>query len=242
MTNRISTLSPRRKARLAGFCYLITIGVGVFDHLVVGGRLIVPGDAAATAHHILASAPLYRLAFALDLIPVYAVVTVLFYELFKPVNRSLSLLAALSSLLGGAVGSITGVFQLAPLLVLGGAPYLHAFSAEQLQVGALVFLNLHKISFTISLVFFGFYCFLLGWLIMGSTFMPRTVGVLMAVGGLAYMTYSFADVVSPPIAANVGAYPLILGAMGEAALTLWLLVVGLNGQRWKAQTAAAELS
>ena len=217
MTNRMSTLSPRRKARLAGACYLVTIGAGVFDHLVVGGRLIVPGDAAATAHNILASAPLYRLEFALDLIPVYAVVTVLFYELFKPVNRSLSLLAAFSSLLGGAVGSMTGVFQLAPLLVLGGTPYLRAFSAEQLQAGAMAFLNLQKMSFTISLLFFGFYCFLIGWLIVASTFLPRTVGVLMAVAGLAYMTHSFADVVSPLLAASFGAYPLILGAMGEAA-------------------------
>jgi hypothetical protein len=85
---------------LPRICYLITIGIGAFDHVYLGGRLIAPGDAAATAHDILASVLLYRLAFAPDLIPVYAVVTVLLYELFKPVNRSLSLLAAFFSLVG----------------------------------------------------------------------------------------------------------------------------------------------
>ena len=142
--------------------------------------------------------------------------------------------------MGGAVGSAIGVFQLAPLLILGGAPYLRAFDARQLQALALTFLNLHEIGFTISLVFFGFYCFLLGWLIMASTFIPRTVGVLMIVGGLAYVTYSFADFVSPTLAASFLSYPLILGTLGEVVLTLWLLVVGLNGQQWKAQAEAAK--
>jgi hypothetical protein len=240
MRSRISALSPRLKARTAGVCYLFTIGVGAFDHLMVGGRLIVPGDAATTAHNILASASLYRVAFALDLIPVYAVVTVLFYELFKPVNRSLSLLAAYFSLLGGAVGSAISVFQLAPLAVLGSAPYLRVFDAAQLQALALTFLNLHEIGFTVSLAFFGFYCFLLGWLIMASTFMPRVLGVLMAVGGMAYVTYSFAYIVSPAIAASFLSYPLILGTIGEVALTLWLLMAGLNGQQWNAQAEAAK--
>jgi len=240
MTDRIVASSPRLKARLAGVCYLITIGVGAFDHLFVGGRLIVTGDASATAHNILASAPLYRLAFALDSIPVYAAVTVLLYDLFKPVNRSLSLLAAFSSLLGGAVGSLIGVFQLAPLVILGGTPYLRVFNSEQRQALALLFLKLHELGFTISLVFFGFYCFLLGWLIVASTFMPRVVGVLMAVGGLAYMTYSFAGFVTPSAAASLSPYTLVLGGLGEAALTLWLLAAGVNVQRWTEQAKGAE--
>jgi uncharacterized membrane protein HdeD (DUF308 family) len=101
---------------------------------------------------------------------------------------------------------------------------------------------LHEIGFTVSLAFFGFYCFLLGWLIMASTFMPRVVGVLMAVGGVAYVTYSFTDIVSPTMAASLLPYPLILGTIGEVVLTLWLLVVGLNGQQWNAQAAAAKSS
>jgi hypothetical protein len=230
MTNQIAASSPRLKARLAGVCYLITIAVGTFDHLFVGGRLINMTDASATAHNILASAPLYRLAFALDSIPVYAIVTVLLYELFKPVNRSLSLLAAFSSLMGGAVGSLIGVFQLAPLIILAGAPYLRVFDEEQRQALALLFLKFHELGFTISLVFFGLYCFLLGWLIVASTFMPRVVGALMAVAGLAYITYSFADFVSPSTAASLSPYAVGLGGLGEVALTVWLLAVGVKVQ------------
>lgn len=235
MTDRIAESSPRLKARLAGACYLITIGVGAFDHMFVGGRLIVTGSASATAHNILTSALLYRLAFALDSIPVYAAVTVLLYELFKPVNRSLSLLGAFSSLVGGAVGSLIGVFRLAPLVILGGAPYLRVFDTEQRQALALLFLELHELGFTISLVFFGFYCFLLGWLIAASTFMPRVIGVLMVVAGMAYMTYSFADFASPSAAVSLSSYALLLGGLGEAALTLWLLTAGVNVQRWMDQ-------
>jgi hypothetical protein len=223
MTNPTAASSPRCKAGLAGVCYLLTIGVGAFDHLLVGGKLIARQDAAATAHNILASAPLYRLAFALDLIPVYLVVTVLFYDLFKPVNRSLSLLAAFSSLIGGAVGSACAVFQIAPLAVLGGEPYLRSFDPQQLQALALLLLKLHDLGFAVSLVFFGFYCFLLGCLILASAFAPRAVGVLMAAGGLAYMTYSFTSFISPPLATRLSSPALLLGSLGEIALTLWLL-------------------
>jgi len=235
---KVAESSPRLKARIVGVCYLITIGAGALDHLFVGSKLIAPGDATATANNILASASLYRLAFALDMIPVYAVVTVLFYQLFKPVNRSLSLLAAFSSLLGGAIGSGAGVFQLAPLVVLGDTAGARGFGMEQRQALAMMFLKLHESGFTISLMFFGFYCFLLGWLIIASTFMPRVVGVLLAIGGLAYMTYSFADFVSPRLAAGFASWPLLLGTFGEVALTLWLLVVGLNASKWREQAAA----
>jgi hypothetical protein len=231
--------SPRLKARLAGVCYLITIGVGAFDHLFVGGKLTVPGDATATVENILASASLYRLAFALDMIPVYAVVTVLFYQLFKPVSPSLSLLAAFSSLLGGAVGSGIGVFHLAPLMILGDTATVRGFGFEQQQALAITFLKLYELGFTISLMFFGFYCLLLGWLIIASRFLPRVVGVLMAIGGLAYMSYSFADFVSPPLAASFSSWPLLLGTLGEVALTLWLLVVGLNASEWWKRAAAS---
>ena len=236
-----TSASPRLKARLAGLCYLATIGVGAFDHIFVGGRLIVAGDAAATARNILASEQLYRLAFTLDLIPVYIMVTLLFYDLFKPVSPGLSRLAAFSSLVGGAVGSTIGLLQLAPLTVLSGSRALSAFDAGQLQGLATLLLGLHEVGFDISLVFFGFYCLLIGWLILGSTFLPRFVGVLMALGGLAYMTFSFAAFASPPAASILAPYALMLGTLGEASLTLWLLAVGLNASRWREQAAASRL-
>src|SRR5665213_2072041 len=227
--------SPRLKSRILGFCYLFTICTGVVDHILVGSRIIVAGGPAATAQRLLASESLYRLAFALDLIPVYAIVTVLLYDLFKPVNRSLSLLAAFGSLAGGAVGSSAAIFQLAPIVVLNASTQLPGLTPAQVQGLALIFLRLHELGFSISLMFFGLYCSLLGWMITHSIFMSRGVGVLMTAAGVSYMLYSFAYFVSPSLAAWLSTYALLLGSIGEIALTVWLLVVGIDSVKWTQQ-------
>ncbi|MGA3292525.1 MAG: DUF4386 domain-containing protein [Candidatus Acidiferrales bacterium] len=239
MPGHAAETSPRLKARIAGVFYLITIVTGIFGEVFVRGRLIVYGDAAATATNILAHQTLLRLGFALDLIPVYIVVTVLFYDLFKPVNRSLSLLAAFFSLAGCAIGALNSLFQLAPLLVLRGEQYLSIFNAGQQQALALMFLELRAQGFDICLVFFGFYCILIGYLIFRSTFLPKILGVLMAIAGLGYLINSFATFLSPAFAIHLIPYVLAPGLLGEGSLTVWLLAVGVNVQRWKEQESAA---
>jgi hypothetical protein len=146
--------SPRLRARFAGAFYLTTGGTAFGEF--VREKVYVPGDAAATAHNSLASESLYRWGFAADLLGCasYVVVTVLLYGLLKPVNKSLSLLAAFFSLIGIAVQAVSSVGQFAPLLILGGAHYLAAFDAAQLQSMALVSLKLHALGFNVGLVFF----------------------------------------------------------------------------------------
>ena len=144
------------------------------------------GDAAATAHNILAHEPLYRLGFAAELISAvcYITVTLLLYDMFRPVNRSVSLLAAFFSLTGCTIQAFSTLFHLAPLVILGGEQYLSAFRTEQLQALALMFLNLRAQTSSIYMVFFGWYCLLIGYLIFRSTFLPRILGVFMAIAGL----------------------------------------------------------
>jgi len=233
LMERIAETSPRRKARIAGVFYLLTFLTG--GVAVPSFRLVVSGDAAATATNILAHEPLFRLGFA-DLlvnVAVYIVVTLLFYELFKPVNRSLSLLAVFFSLAGCAIQALAGLFYLAPLVVLGGAPYLSVFKVEQVHALALMFFELYARAYNIGLVFFGFYCLLIGYLILRSTFLPRVLGVLMAIAGMAWLTF-----LSPPLANYLSPYNLGVGALGEGSLLLWLLVMGVNAQRWKEQASA----
>lgn len=227
--------SPRSKARTAGFFYLLVFLTGGAV-LSAGRGLVISGDAAATAANILAHESLFRLVFAADLLVTafYVVVTALFYDLFRPVNRSLSLLAAFFSLVGCAIGAASGFFHLAPLVVLRGAPYLSVFKVEQLQALAFLLLKLHAQANNISLVFFGFYCLLIGYLIFRSTFLPRTLGVLMAIGGLGWLTFLW-----PPLASYLYPYILLPGILGEGSLTLWLLVIGVNVQRWNEQASAA---
>jgi hypothetical protein len=232
MTEWTPPPSPRFKARLAGAFWLLTIVTGTLA-MVVYGRVVVPGDAAATAAAILAREPLFRLGIATNLVAgaAYLAATLLVYDLLRPVNRSLSLLAAFFSLVGCAVGALSGLFHLAPLVVLGGSKHLSAFTAEQLQGLALLFLRLHAQAANIGFVFFGLHCLLVGWLILRSALIPRLVGVLMALAGLGWLTHSLASLLSPPLGRALSSYVMASGALGEGSLTVWLLVMGVNLRR-----------
>jgi len=234
---RIAEASPRFKARMAGVFYLLTTLTRMFVEIFVRNRLVVSDDAAATATNILAHEPLWRWGFAADIIAFasYVALTALFYELFKPVNRSVSLVAAFFSLVACAVQAVSSLFHLAPLVLLGGAPYLRVFNEEQLQALALMFLRLRAQCYhNIGLVFFGLYCLLIGYLIFRSTFLPRIIGVLMMLAGLSYLMF-----LSPPLARYLQPYVLFFPGVGQISLTLWLLVMGVNEQRWKEQASAA---
>ncbi len=229
--------SPRLWARVAGVFYLLTIAMGVFAELFVRGALVVRDDAAATASNILAHESFYRLGLVADLIMLvcYVAVTLLFYYLFKPVSRSLSLLAAFFSLIGIAVLAVNCLSHVAPLIFLGNANYLSVFEPNQLQALALVSLRLHARGYTISGVFFGMYMLLLGVMIFKSEFLPRIVGVLMAIGGLGNLIDSFATFLSPALAARLPDLGM-LGGLAELALTVWLLAMGVNAAKWVAKS------
>jgi hypothetical protein len=240
MADRIAATSPQLKARIAGLCYLIVIVGCIFAEAFARGAQIVPGDAAATANNILTHEGLYRSGLVAELVaaPCYIAVTLIFYELFKPVNKSLSLLAAFFSLIGIATQGVMAFFHLAPLILLGGADYLKVFKTDQLQAQAYTFLKLHSQGYDVALVYFGFYCVLIGWLIFKSTFLPRILGVLMALGGIGYLVGSFADFISPTVGSALSSFASGPGLLGEGALCLWLLTVGLNTQKWNALAEA----
>lgn len=183
---------------------------------------------------ILAHELLYRFGFAADLIMLacYIAVTLLFYVLFKPVNRTMSLLAALFSLVGIAVLAANSLSHLAPLVFLGNAHYLAAIPKNQLQAFALMSLKMHSQGYSISGVFFGIYCILIGCLVFRSGFLPRILGALMALGGLSFLTDSFATFLLPALAARLPDIGM-LGGIGELSLTLWLMVMSVNVRKWE---------
>ena len=238
---RIAEASPRFKARIAGVLYLVIIVAALFAEVFVRGRLIVSGDAAATATNILAHESIYRLGGAADLIAFACDVAValIFFELFKPVSGTLSMLAAFFRLMHVSIVGISTVYHFAPLVLLGDARFLSTFSTNQSQALALVSLRLHALGYNIALVFFGFHCLLIGYLIWRSAFMPRVLGALMAIAGSCYLTNSFANFLSPAVAGHLFPWILLPGALAEWGLTAWLLVVGLNVQRWNGQARAA---
>ena len=228
-------------ARLAGLLSLITMAAGISASFLVVDPLIVSGDAAATATNILASEPLYRLGFAAKFVDYtfYLGVTVLLYGLLKPAGKSLSLLAAAFSFVGTAVVASTSLHYLAPLFFLGDAPYLAAFGTDQVQALAYLSHKLRGVGSDIAMVFFGLHLLFVGWLIARSTFLPRLLGVLSAIGGICFLINSFAYFLSPPFAAQLPAYIFLPGILGQGLLALWLLVMGVNVAKWKSQANAA---
>ncbi len=185
---------------------------------------------------LLAHQSLFQLGFALSLISIvcYVAVTALFYEMFRPVSRSLALIAILFSFMGQAVGAVASLLQLAPFVLLGGSGYLTVFDARQLQALALMFVNLAAQASYIDLVFDGVFLLLIGYLIFRSTFLPRALGLLVAAAGLAWLTF-----LSPPLANYLSTVIEVLGVAAEAGLMLWLLVMGVNSRRWTEQAGAS---
>jgi hypothetical protein len=224
---------------MAGVLYVLGGFTSGYAQFFLLGGLVVAGNAAATAHNILAHEPTFELVFTLNLLAVAFHIgwAVLFYDLFRPVNRNLSLLATLVLLVGGAVLAVSSLVQLAPLLILKGGDVVSAFTVPQRQALALVLLNVNAQAYDIFLVFFGLYLVLIGYLIIWSTFLPRILGVLYAFAGLGYLT-----LLSPPLAQAVSPFNLAPAALAEPALMVWLLVAGVNVPRWKAQASAAAAS
>jgi hypothetical protein len=184
MMERIAAASPRLKARIAGAFYLLTIVLGVFAFFFAG-----PLSAIGVAANYIAAAS-------------YVVVAVLFYFMFRPVNRGLSLLAAFDSVIGGvAIGTLS---------------------------------DLHLVPHINSFIFFGTYCVLIGYLILKSTFLPRILGVLIALAGFGYLT-----ILWPPLETHLSSFIALVGLLGEGLLTVWLLLVGVDDRRWREQAGLA---
>jgi hypothetical protein len=236
---RIAEASPRLKARITGVFYLLTMLTGIFAQGFVSERLVVFGDAAATATNILTHKCLFQLGFTMYLVEMACqiVFTVLFYDLLKPVSRSIALVAAFLGLAGCTIKTLSRLFYIAPLFVLGGAHYLSVFTVAQLQALALLFLKVNDQGAGVALAFFGFYALLTGYLIVRSTFLPRFLGVWSILAGLGWLTFLY-----PPLGYRLFPYLAVFGFLGAAALILWLLVFGVNEQRWKEQAGAAAAS
>ena len=183
MMKRITEASPRFKARVAGLLYFFGLLTAGFTETFARGRLNYAGGYVAILG--------------------MAAMTLLSYDILKPVNRSLSLLAVFF----GFVGLTFEALRLQP----------HGINA--------------------ALVFHGFYCVLIGYLILRSTFLPRVLGGLMAFAGLAWLTY-----LSNQLVNHLSPYNLASGLLGDVLVYLWFVVMGVNLQRWKEQASAARES
>lgn len=239
MAERTVETSPRLYARIGGVLYLIIIMVGLFGEAFVRDRLIVTGDAKATAANILSHESLWRLHIAAELVLLICAVALLMilYVLLKPVSRELALLALLFNVVSIGLETAITMYLIVALFPLGSAAYLKAFSPEQLYAMASLSLKSHGDGFGVSLIFFGCFCLVTGYLIFRSAFLPKAIGVLMQIAGLCYLTNSFALILAPALANRLFPAILLPAFVGEASLCLWLLVKGVNIERWEGKPA-----
>jgi hypothetical protein len=229
--------SPRAIARAAGVFTLIEGVTSVAGQLRIPGAFIVRNDAAATAANILGNETLFRLGVVLTLAAVatHLVWMVLFYDLFKPVNRTLARLAAFVGLIAIAIQTVSAIFQMAALTVLRGGDFSSAFTAAQLEALSYLALRLQGQTFNMYMVLFGMWCLVTGWLIFKSGFMPRILGLLEMLAGASYMILLW-----QPLASALDPYYLVFG-IGELFLMLWLLIRGVDNARWYEQARASRL-
>jgi uncharacterized protein DUF4386 len=237
MARRPAEISPQIYARAGGVLYLIIIVAGAAGELLVRGSSIVTGNAAATAHNIMASPSLWRAGVAGDLVMHICDVPLMliFYVLLRPVDSNLALLAVLFTLTQTAVLVANALNLLLPIFLLGGAEYLKAFTPEQLQALSYVSLRTHDTGFGVGLIFFGAACVVVGYLIVRSGYLPRTLGVLMQIAGVCYMTNSFTLILSPSLGSKLFPFILLPPLVAELSMALWLLVKGVDVTMWKAR-------
>jgi hypothetical protein len=228
-------------ARIAGVLLLISAVAGGFGEVYVPSVLIVASDARATANNIIASDFLFRMGFASYLVEAVCDValTLVLYVLLRPAGKDLSLLAAFFRLLGTAIFAVTEIFYFAASFILGGAEYLKTFSPDQLNTLALLSLRLYVNGGGLFFVIGGVAYILQGYLIFRSGYLPKFLGILLALGGLGFVIRSFALVLAPAYA-SLGLLLLLPVAVAGLSLTAWLLVKGVDVTKWEEKAALAE--
>ena len=226
-------------ARIAGVLTLLIVVFAPFSMIYVPTTLVVPGDAATTANNIMASEGLFRLGMSIDSIIflIEIVLTVLLYILLKPVNKTLSLVAAFSRLAMTVIQGINLLNHFFVLLLLGGASYLTVFAPDQTNALVMLFLNAHESVVLIWGLFFGLHLLVLGYLVYKSGYIPRISGVFLVIASLCYFTQFFGNILFPQ---NKSIFTMI-GILStlEIALPLGLLIKGVNVAQWEKRALEA---
>lgn len=228
--------SPQLYARIAGLFYLLIIIAGAFAETFVRNKLVVYGNATATANNIIHSEFLWKIGITADLIMQICdlPVMIILYYLLRPVSRKLALLNLSFNLIQTAVLVANKLNLLAALFFLGDAAYLKSFSPDQLHTLSYLSIKLHDFGFGVGLIFFGFVCLIEGYLIYKSGYFPKVFGMLMSIAGFCYLLNSFALILLPQLSSILLLMPCLIA---ELALSLWLIFKGVNLPVWKEKLA-----
>lgn len=235
---RFDEVSPRARARITGVVYLLYFVFAIVGEVFLqqaGMSSISPntGNPAVLARNLLGHQAALQTGVALGLISValYVAVTTLFYVIFRPVSSTIALLALTAGLIAMAVTAVAAIFELGPLAILQTTST--GLSPSELRAQALLLVQIGGQVGPISLMFSGVFQVLNGYLMFKSGFLPRILGVLVAAAGIGWFVF-----LVPPLANSLLTPLEVLGFLGEVPLMLWLLIMGVNSQRWTERAAA----
>ncbi len=220
-----------KAARVAGAVYLSLVVTGPFTLIYVPNKLIVPGNATATASNILAHEMLFRVAIVADLIGavIFICLAVALYRLLAGVNKTQASLMVAFVLVSAAVAFVNVLNNIAALMLVRGGDFLEIFDKPHRDALAMLFVRLHGQGNVINEMFWGLWLLPLAWLVYKSQFLPRFLGVWLALGGLAYFILCVTSILAPQYQGRLFSF-LQPAFFGELAFMLWLLIRGAKGR------------
>lgn len=220
--------SIKKQARIAGLWYLLLAVSAPIGLVYVPGRIMVPGDAAATADHLRASESLLRVGIASELVHqiIFIFLVLALYRLFRAVDEKCAVLVViLGALVSVPIMFLNVLNEIAALILVGGADFLSVFARPQLDALAYLFLRLHSQCIIVVSIFWGLWLFPFGLLVMRSRFIPRILGILLFVAGGAYLADAFFALVLPSSRHLVSEIAAVL-ELAEVPIIFWLLIWG----------------
>jgi hypothetical protein len=219
----------KKTARIAGAIYLSMVVTGPFSLIYVPNKLIVRGNATATADNILAHETMFRLAILADLTGavIFICLGIALYKLLSGVSRTWAGLMIAFVLVSAAVGFLNTLNNIAALTLFRGADFLAVFDKPQRDALAYLFVRLHSQGILINEIFWGLWLFPFGLLVFRSGFLPRFIGVWLMINCFGYVALSVTALFFPDYyeAAFKWSQPVLFG---ELAIMLWLLIKGAN--------------
>jgi len=224
----------KRDARIAGWLYLLFVAPGPFCLLYVPNKILVRGDAAATAANVLAHEMLLRTSVVIWLLgmALWIVMALALYRLFNGVSKALSSLLVIFVALSAGIGFLNELNNLAAIVVLRGHEFVGTLTQPQREAVAMLFLRLHGQGNAVNEMFWGLWLLPFGLLIARSHFIPRLLGVWLLLDGLAWMGLSMVALLAPSY--NDLAFKVAQPALfAEAAVMLWLITIGVRASATK---------
>jgi hypothetical protein len=222
--------SPQKTAKIAGALYLMMAPFAIFSVIYVPTLLIEAGDATATAHNVVESRMLFRTGIVswLTCQVIFIFLVAALYNLLKQVNKNIALLMVFLSLIGVPIACLNELNRFAALLLLSDADYLSVLDLNTIHAQVQLLLNLHTYGLNIAQIFWGLWLFPFGFLVFKSGFLPRTLGILLIIGCFGYLADSITFFLFPSFEMTVSP----VTGIGEILLPLWLLIKGIDLERW----------